>query len=81
MDELLKRIFDSFKEISSELSCNRDYFELPTYWHVDGVPFLIKKNDKSITVESHKNFPKKILIKEGTSKEDIVKLIYRNFIY
>ena len=81
MEELLKRIFESFKEVSTKIHCNSDFFELPTYWHVDGVPFLIIKNKKSISVESHKGFPKKILIYEGTSKEDIVKLIYENFIY
>lgn len=81
MEELLKRIFEAFREISTEIHCNSDFFDLPTYWHIDNVPFLIKKNKKSISVESHKDFPKKILIYEGTTKDDIIKLIYKNFIY
>ena len=80
MEELLETIFESFKEVSTEIYCNSDFFDLPTYWHVDGVPFLIRKNKKSISVESHKGFPEKIIIYEGTSKEDIVKLIHKNFI-
>jgi hypothetical protein len=74
-EELLERIFLAFKDVSTEMACNSDFFELPTYWHIDGIPFLIKENKKSISVEIHKSFPKKILIYEGTSKDDIVKLI------
>ena len=81
MKELLERIFLAFKDVSAEMICNSDFFELPTYWHIDGVPFLIRENKKSISIESHKGFPKKILIYEGTGKDDIVKLIYKNFIY
>jgi len=81
MNELLEKIFESFKEISTNLHCNRDFFDLPTYWHVDGIPFLIRKNKKSFSIESHKDFPKKILVYEESSKEDIIKLIYENFIY
>jgi hypothetical protein len=81
MDELLKRIFLAFEEISDNMSCNSDFYKLPTYWHIDGVPFSLYKNEKSITVVSHKEFPKKILITEDKSKDEIVKLIYKNFIY
>lgn len=77
--KILERILLAFKETSSKIVCNSEFLDLPTYWHVDNVPFLIRMNKKSISVESHKDFPKKILIYEETSKDDIVKLIYKNF--
>jgi hypothetical protein len=81
MKELLESIFLAFKETSTEIVCNSEFFDLPTYWHINKVPFLIRMGKKSISVECHKDFPKKILIYEGTTKDDIVKLIYKNFIY
>lgn len=83
MESVLEQIFLAFKEISNELIVNGEDFSVPKYvhyWHVDNIPFLIRKNEKSVTVESHKGFPKKILIKDNMNKEDIIKVIYKNFI-
>jgi hypothetical protein len=78
--EELPIIFEVFNEKFNEVKCNGDFFDLPTYWHADGVPYLIGKTKKGILIESHKDFPKKIIILGGLVKNEIQNLIFENFI-
>jgi hypothetical protein len=84
MNELLERLLTAIKEVSSVVHCNSDYFNLPTYWHVDNTPFLIRKDKKGVSIENHggnKNiFPKKTVIREGSTHDDIIKLFTENYL-
>jgi hypothetical protein len=79
MTELLNNIYLAFNEISTDMSCKSDFFELPTYWHIDGIPFLINKTKNGISIESHNGFPIKLKLTNDTNKNNITKSINITF--
>lgn len=58
--ELLKNIYDTFTKNIGIVECtinvykdlyeDCDPFDLPTYWHINNIDYLIIKNKKSISV-------------------------------
>jgi hypothetical protein len=76
MKDLLLNIFMVFEELSTNMYHVRDdFFDLPTYWHADGVPFLIRATKKGVVIENHGGLIKKIIIPMGSSESEILNLI------
>lgn len=78
MKDLTTLILESFNDITSDVKCNSDFYNLPTYWHVDNKSYLIRENKETITIECHS---KRIFINKKDTKKEIINKIYKNLIY
>jgi hypothetical protein len=82
MMELIHNIKTAFDSIFSKVTCNSDFYYLPTYWHTEYGPCLVRKNKVTAVLVLHKKgyeFPLTSTLKDKMSVEEIEKQLRVDF--